>query len=276
MFQNLKTNTLRRSVYHPFHIVDPSPWPITVAFVVFFTLFGFVLYMHSFKLGFFLFIFGLIATVFNTSLWWRDVVREGTFEGAHTFQVRHGLRFGMVLFIVSEIMLFFAFFWAFFHSTLNPVPEIGGVWPPKGIDVVDPWTIPLLNTALLLTSGSSLTYAHTGLLGGYKDKVKAGLEVTIYLAVIFTALQAFEYVNAPFNITDSVYGSVFYMLTGLHGMHVIVGTLMLLVSYQRFKKEHFTIHNHVGFESAAWYWHFVDVVWIYLFLAVYIWGAGSF
>jgi len=268
--QNPKSTEL-----HPFHIVDASPWPIIVAFSAFFTLFGMVLYMHSFSLGFLLLVLGFFATVVNASFWWRDIVREGTFEGLHTSQVQQGLRFGMLLFIVSEVMLFFAFFWAFFHASLNPVAEIGKVWPPKGINTINPWLIPLLNTTLLLTSGASLTWSHAALLGGYRLEVITGLLVTIFLAILFTGFQVYEYRNADFNINDSVYGATFYMLTGLHGVHVIIGTLFLIVGLYRAVYSHYTANTHVGYEAAAWYWHFVDVVWIFLFLAVYIWGQGD-
>lgn len=268
------TLKLKKTTYHPFHIVDPSPWPLTTSLSVFFLLFGFALYMHSFAVGFYLFIISFVATLINVSLWWRDIVREGTFEGAHTAAVQKGLRLGMVLFIVSEVMLFFAFFWAFFHSSLNPVPEIGCVWPPKGIEVISPWLIPLLNTALLLTSGASLTWSHAALIGGFRAEAINGLIVTIILATLFTLFQAYEYVNAPFNFSDGIYGTTFYSLTGLHGLHVIIGTLFLGVALYRMAHHHFTRTSHVGFECAAWYWHFVDVVWIFLFLAVYVWGEG--
>lgn len=269
MLVNLKKTTL-----HPFHIVDASPWPLVVAFSAFFMLLGLALFMHSYKLGYSLFVLGFLCTVLNVGFWWRDIVREGTYEGAHTFAVQHGLRMGMVLFIVSEIMLFFAFFWAYFHSSLNPAPEIGCVWPPKGIEVISPWLIPLLNTTLLLTSGASLTWSHSALLGGYRLEAITGLLLTLVLAILFTAFQGYEYLNAPFNISDGIYGTTFYSLTGLHGLHVIVGTLFLTVALYRIVVHHFTRNNHVGFECAAWYWHFVDVVWIFLFLAVYTWGEG--
>ena len=259
---------------HPFHIVNPSPWPLIVSFSAFFMLFGLVLYMHSYTIGFTLLLLGFTATVINASFWWRDIVREATFEGFHNTYVQAGLRFGMILFIVSEIMLFFAFFWAYFHSSLSPVPEIGCVWPPKGINVINPWLSPLLNTTLLLTSGASLTWAHSALLGKYRLEVISGLVFTIILATLFTGFQVYEYRNAEFNMNDGVYGSTFYMLTGLHGAHVIIGTLFLIVALYRVVKHHYTNQSHVGFECAAWYWHFVDIVWIFLFLAVYTWGEG--
>ncbi len=232
---------LKKNTVHSYHIVNPSPWPVIVSFAAFATVLGLALFMHFFTLGFKLFLFGIITTTFNVVFWWRDVVREGTFEGHHTFVVQNGLRFGMILFIVSEIRLFFAFFWAFFHASLNPTPSIGAEWPPKGIEAMNPWLIPLLL-------------------------------LTLVFATLFTILQVYEYINASFTIADGVYGSTFYMLTGLHGFHVVVGTIFLMVSLYRVARHHYTTTNHIGYESAAWYWHFVDVVWIFLFLAVYIWG----
>lgn len=271
---NLNTTlAVKRTTKHPFHIVDVSPWPLLTSFSAFSLLLGLTLYVHQYLFGFRLFIVGLLTTIVVTGLWWRDIVREGTYEGAHTAQVQYGLRFGMILFIVSEIMLFFAFFWAYFHSSLNPVAEIGGVWPPKGIEVINPWLIPLLNTAILLTSGASLTWSHAALLGGFRLEAITGLLCTLVLAILFTAFQAYEYLNAPFTISDGIYGTTFYMLTGLHGFHVIVGTLFLAVALYRQVIHHYTNENHIGYESAAWYWHFVDVVWIFLFLAVYSWGG---
>ena len=264
----------RNSALHPFHIVDPSPWPFAASFTAFFRVVGLGLYRHAFTLGFTLFTFGLSATVLVAILWWRDVVREATFEGHHTRAVQAGLRAGRVLFIASEVRLFVAFFWAFFNSAFSPAPEIGAVWPPVGIEVINPWVLPLLNTLLLLTSGASLTWSHAALLGGYRLEARTGLVLTIILASIFTLCQLFEYVHAPFSISDGVYGSTFYRLTGLHGRHVLVGTIFLAVSLVRRRRHHYTVGSHLGFECAAWYWHFVDVVWIFLFLAVYTWGEG--
>jgi cytochrome c oxidase subunit 3 len=213
------------------------------------------------------FLLSLIAAT-----WFDNIIWEATFYGYHTKKVQKGIKFGMILFITSEIMLFFSFFWAFFHSSIAPAMEIGCVWPPKGIDALSPWAIPLLNTMILLTSGASLTWAHAALVGGYRLETITGLLFTIVLAVFFTACQGYEYLNAPFSISDSVYGTTFYMLTGLHGFHVIIGTLFIIVALYRFVVHHYTTERHIGFECAAWYWHFVDVVWIFLFLVVYSWG----
>ena len=273
--ENLKNLNVKefKMTKHDFHIVDRSPWPFCVSWSAFFMLFGLTLYLHAFEVGFSLMSIGFISTVFSTSLWWRDVIREGTFQGKHTARVRTGLRLGVILFIVSEVMLFFGFFWAFFHSALNPVFNIGGVWPPKGIETLSPWGIPLLNTAILLTSGAALTWSHAALIAKNRLEAIAGLIWTIILAAIFTLWQGFEYTHAPFNISDGIYGSCFYMLTGLHGFHVIVGTCFLTVALVRLVLHHFTNTVHIGYESAAWYWHFVDVVWIFLYVTVYVWGA---
>jgi heme/copper-type cytochrome/quinol oxidase subunit 3 len=170
-------------------------------------------------------------------------------------------------------MFFFAFFWAFFHSSFNPSIVLGGVWPPAFITILDPWKIPLLNTILLLSSGATVTWAHNAIVWGSKSQAAASLILTIVLAIIFTALQAFEYATAPFTISDSVYGSTFYLATGFHGFHVFVGTIFLFICLVRLYLNHFTREHHFGFEAAAWYWHFVDVVWLFLFVTVYWWGS---
>ena len=254
--------------------MDPSPWPFVSAFNAFFRVIGLSLYRHSYSLGLTLFTLGLFSVVYTAYLWWRDIVREATYEGHHTRVVQAGLRFGRVLFIVSEVRLFLAFFWAFFNAAFAPAPQIGAVWPPVGIEVINPWVLPLLNTLLLLTSGASLTWSHAALLGGYRLEARTGLVLTLIFATLFTLCQAYEYVHAPFTIADGVYGSSFYRLTGLHGRHVFVGTLFLLVALIRRRRHHYTVGSHIGYECAAWYWHFVDVVWIFLFLAVYTWGEG--
>jgi len=225
---------------HPFHLVDPSPWPLFAAFSAFFTTSGGVMYMHSYQGGGFVLSFGFFMVLYSMFVWWRDVVRESTFEGLHTQAVQVGLRYGMILFIVSEIMFFLAFFWAFFHSSLAPTVEIGAIWPPKGIQVLNPWEIPFLNTIILLSSGASITWAHHAILAGDRQQAIAGLGLTILLAVIFTGFQAYEYLEAPFTISDGIYGSTFYMSTGFHGFHVIVGTLFLTVCFYRLYKFHFT------------------------------------
>lgn len=264
---------LRNNQKHSFHLVDPSPWPLIAAFSALMLTVGTAMFMHGYVGGGFLLQLGFCMILFMMFCWWRDIIREGTFEGQHTKSVQSGLRMGMLLFIVSEIMFFFAFFWAFFHSSFNPNLALGGIWPPVYITTLDPWQIPLLNTCLLLSSGASVTWAHHAIVGGSKFQASVALIITITLAIIFTALQGFEYVTAPFTISDSVYGSCFYMATGFHGFHVIVGTLFLIVCFFRLYLNHFTREHHFGFEAAAWYWHFVDVVWLFLFITVYWWGS---
>jgi cytochrome c oxidase subunit 3 len=179
----------------------------------------------------------------------------------------------MILFIVSEVMFFAAFFWAFFHSSLAPTVEIGAVWPPKGIEVLDPWQIPFLNTVILLSSGAAVTWAHHAIILSYRDQAIQGLTLTILLAILFTGFQVFEYLEAPFTISDGIYGSTFFLATGFHGFHVFVGTVFLIICLIRQMKNHFTNNHHFGFEAAAWYWHFVDVVWLFLFVSIYWWGG---
>ena len=257
---------------HSFHLVDPSPWPLIASLGAFMLTSGLVLYMHKFAGGWQLLTTGFSIIIYMMYTWWRDIIREATFEDQHSVAVQKGLRLGMVLFIVSEIMFFFAFFWAFFHSSIAPTHNIGGVWPPKAISTINTFTIPLTNTFLLLTSGATVTWAHHALLARAKKHTLVALIFTLALAVLFTCLQGLEYVNAPFNISDGVYGSCFYMATGFHGFHVFVGTIALFVSFIRIILNHFTNKHHFGFESAIWYWHFVDVVWLFLFINVYWWS----
>ena len=264
--QQLKTK-------HHFHLVDPSPWPLMASLGALALTSGTVLFMHNYYGGTVLAQTGVLIILFVMYTWWWDVIREATFEEHHNAAVQRGLRLGMILFIVSEIMFFFAFFWAFFHSSLAPVFNIGGVWPPEAITVMQASGIPLTNTILLVSSGATVTWAHHAIRGGAKNHTLLGLIFTIILASVFTALQGLEYIEAPFNISDSVYGSCFYMTTGFHGFHVFIGTCCLIVSLWRVIINHYTTNHHFGLESAIWYWHFVDVVWLFLFAAVYWWGC---
>jgi cytochrome c oxidase subunit 3 len=257
---------------HSFHLVTPSPWPLLAAAAVLTLVFGAVLYFHFYKLGVPTLLLGLILLLAIVSAWWRDVIREATFEGSHTTIVQRGLKLGMLLFIVSEIFFFFAFFWAYFHSSLAPTIEIGSIWPPQGIVTFNPWGIPLLNTCILLLSGVTITYVHHSLVNGNFTATQEGFLWTIILAFLFTLLQIYEYLEAPFSISDGIYGSTFYMATGFHGLHVIIGTIFIAICFIRFIFHHFTRQHHVGFEAAAWYWHFVDVVWLFLFVSIYWWG----
>nr|QNP10115.1 cytochrome c oxidase subunit 3 [Ochthebius colveranus] len=256
---------------HPFHLVDFSPWPIMGALSAMITMIGLIKWFHFFNSN--LFLLGLIITMLIMFQWWRDISREGTFQGLHTFQVTLGLRWGMILFITSEIFFFLSFFWGFFHSSLSPSIEIGMIWPPKGIMTFNPIQIPLLNTLILLTSGLTVTWAHHSLMENNFNQTKQALMLTVLLGIYFSLLQAYEYIEASFCISDAIYGSTFFMATGFHGIHVIIGTTFLLVCYLRHMNNHFSSIHHFGFEAAAWYWHFVDVVWLFLYMSIYWWGS---
>lgn len=258
---------------HPFHIVDPSPWPFIASIFAFNSALSAVLYFHVFKMGKFFLFMSLVFLFLIMFMWWRDVIRESLYEGHHTGLVQQGLRYGVVLFIISEIFFFVAFFWAFFHNSISPAVEIGSVWPPKGINVLNPWNIPFLNTLILLLSGCTVTWCHHAITANKKQQSILSLILTILLATIFTTLQAHEYSIADFRLSDGIYGSTFYMATGFHGFHVLIGTIALSVCLIRLIKNQLTIQHHFGFESSAWYWHFVDVVWLFLFVSIYWWGG---
>jgi cytochrome c oxidase subunit 3 len=267
-------NNINKFQHFPFHLVDPSPWPILCSFSLFNMAIGAVLYMHGFQNGGALLTIGFLLTASGMALWFRDVITEATFLGHHTKQVKNGLMLGVVLFIISEVFAFLSVFWAFFHSSLSPAVEIGGSWPPLGITPLDPFAIPLLNTFLLLSSGAFITYGHHALIAGNRKGAIDGVFITIILAIVFTALQYFEYSEAAFTMSDGVYGSAFYASTGLHGLHVIVGTIFILVGFIRIINYQLTNSHHQGFEASILYWHFVDVVWLFLFVAVYFWGGA--
>ena len=256
---------------HPYHLVDPSPWPIVGALAAGLLTLGTVVWMHGG--GWWVVALGGLLTLFTMALWWRDVIREATYEGHHTPIVQLSMRYGMALFIASEVMFFAAWFWAFFNASLYPTEAIGGVWPPEGVQPFDPFDLPFLNTLILLTSGVTVTWAHHALQHGDRRNTLRGLALTILLGLTFTAVQAYEYSHASFGFADGIYSSTFYMATGFHGLHVIIGTVFLIVCYFRAAAGHFKPDHHFGFEAAAWYWHFVDVVWLFLFICIYWWGS---
>ena len=268
--------TLNRLIlqFNPYHLVAQSPWPILVSFSLLSNTLSAVMYMHGYANSGILLILGFVLTTYGMILWFRDIIKEATYEGAHTKQVQNGLTIGFVLFIVSEAFAFLSIFWAYFHSALTPAIEIGGSWPPQGITALNPFAIPLLNTILLLSSGAFVTYAHHALIQGNRKGAIEGTLVTVVLAIIFTALQGYEYSLAPYTFADSVFGSAFFCSTGLHGLHVIIGTIFILVGFFRIINYHFTSKHHLGFEASILYWHFVDVVWLFLFIAVYYWGGN--
>lgn len=265
---------------HPYHLVDPSPWPALGALSLLILAFGAARYMHGLSGGGPMVMAGFSLVLYTMFVWWRDVVREAHVEHLHTREVRHGLRMGMGLFILSEVLFFAAFFWAFFNAAGWPKEALTdtwaimkGMWPPKDIQPFDAWDIPFMNTLILLLSGTTVTWAHHSLLHGDRKGLVQGLWCTVILGVLFTSLQAYEYTHAAFGFKDGVYASTFYMATGFHGLHVIIGTIFLAVCLVRAIKGHFTVESHLGFEFAAWYWHFVDVVWLFLFVWVYWWGG---
>ena len=292
-------------VKHDYHLVDPSPWPIIGSIGAFTMLGGAILWMNSGYADFgslagqpWFFIAGLVLVLYTMAGWWRDVIKESVVEHHHTPVVKLGLRFGMVLFIASEVMFFVAWFWAYFNSAIFPQDVGIGTWPPQGIVTLDPWHLPLLNTLILLCSGTTVTWAHHALQQGDRKGAIQGLILTVLLGMSFTGIQAFEYTHAPFTFgfngaalapltdaahatlanpmgaLDAIYGSTFFMATGFHGFHVIIGTIFLSVCLGRAIAGQFTPTRHFGFEAAAWYWHFVDVVWLFLFSCIYVWGVG--
>ena len=269
---------------HPYHLVRPSPWPFLSSMMAAVMLFGAAWWMHDGP--WYVFALGLAGVLFAAFCWWRDIIHEGVKEKAHGPVVLFGLRYGMLLFIASEVMFFFAFFWAFFNASLFPREFSEGVWaiwhhgaegtwPPENIEPFDPFHLPIMMTFVLLLSGSTVTWAHHALQDGYNKSAAQALAITVGLGILFTCLQAYEYGHAAFGLSDGIYPSTFYLATGFHGLHVIIGTIFLAVVWWQTTKGHFTKDNHFGFEAAAWYWHFVDVVWLFLFVSIYWWGAGG-
>nr|ALO76488.1 cytochrome c oxidase subunit 3 [Mastinocerus sp. MAS01] len=254
-----------------FHLVDPSPWPIISSLSMMCVAMGTISMFTLSKSS--LIMMSLLILLFSMLLWWRDVIRESTMQGMHTSKVSLNMRLGMMLFIMSEVMFFFSFFWSFFHSSLSPNIELGMNWPPKEIITFNPLQIPLLNTLVLISSGITITWSHYSLLNNDYKQTLISLMLTIILGIYFTLLQSFEYMEASYTMSDSIYSSTFFLTTGFHGTHVIIGTLFLLVCLIRQSKNHFSSIHNVGFESAIWYWHFVDVVWLFLYLSMYWWST---
>ncbi|MDJ0930268.1 cytochrome c oxidase subunit 3 [Breoghania sp.] len=278
---------------HDYHLVEPSPWPFLASVGAFVMALGAIGLMkwnveETFQVlgldltGWGIFAVGLLIILYTMYAWWRDAIREGR-QGHHTRVVSLHLRYGMIMFIASEVMFFVAWFWAYFGAALFPheaiqyarVEATGGHWPPEGIAIFDPWHLPLLNTLILLTSGTTVTWAHHALLHNDRQGLEWGLTFTVVLGLIFSICQGYEYAHAAFSFSGNIYGATFFMATGFHGFHVIVGTIFLAVCLARATAGDFTPKHHFGFEAAAWYWHFVDVVWLFLFVCIYVWGAGT-
>jgi cytochrome c oxidase subunit 3 len=268
------TNTIRSHFQdHPFHLVSPSPWPIYTSASLLGLTFTAALSMHNFYNTYYLFYIALGLVITSMSFWFRDIISESTFLGDHTLAVQKGLNVGVILFIVSEALFFMAIFWAFFHSALTPTVELGAQWPPIGIEPINPFELPLLNTVILLSSGATITYAHHSLIQGKRAGALYGSIATIFLAIIFTVFQGIEYSVSSFTISDGAFGTCFFFSTGFHGLHVIIGTIFLSVAFWRIFAYHLTDNHHLGFEGGILYWHFVDVVWLFLYVSVYYWGS---
>jgi cytochrome c oxidase subunit III len=280
---------------HDYHILPPDPWPLISSFSALAMASGAIMWMHgahkgaeSANGGGWLFLAGTAAVLFSMFCWWRNVIKEAH-HGDHTPVVQLHFRYGMILFIASEVMFFVGWFWAFFDFSLFPTAmsivdgqveraaegaaAVAAQWPPKGLEVINAFELPLLNTLILLTSGTTVTWAHHSLIHGDREGLKKGLWLTVLLGILFSAIQAYEYMHAPFPFKGINYGAAFFMATGFHGFHVLVGTIFLIVCLVRAYKGDFTPRQHFGFEAAAWYWHFVDVVWLFLFVSVYVWGG---
>nr|UUK33562.1 cytochrome c oxidase subunit 3 [Metopiellus sp.] len=252
---------------HPFHLVDLSPWPILISFMIMMSMIGMIKWFKFFNYN--LMLLSLINIIIISYQWWRDVIRESTYQGLHSSFVMNNLKLGMILFIISELFLFVSFFWMFFHSSLTPSIELGMNWPPKNIMPFNPMQIPLLNTLILLSSGFSVTWAHQSIMNNNFNQMKMSLMITIMLGIYFTLLQIIEYKMSSFSISDSIYGSSFFLMTGFHGIHVLIGSIFLSICLIRHLLNHFSSIHHFGFEAAIWYWHFVDVVWLFLYISIY-------
>ena len=260
-------------ISHPFHLVSPSPWPIFTSFSLLTLTTSVVLTMQGFDVSQSFLNLALIALIASMSFWFRDVISESTYQGFHTLAVQRGLNMGIGLFIVSEALFFLAIFWTFFHSALSPNIEMGAKWPPMGVESINPYELPFLNTVILLSSGFTVTYAHHSIIRGNRSGALYGLVLSVILAIYFTVLQGVEYTVSSFSISDSTYASCFYFGTGFHGLHVMIGTAFIAVGLWRVLAYHSTDNHHLGLESSLLYWHFVDIVWLLLFLSIYYWGS---
>lgn len=267
----------------PYHLVRPSIWPLVASLAGGAFVSGMILYMHDLlpaSIKYLGIIAGVGLVLLSMYKWWKDVIYESVVEKAHTPIAGIGLRYGMALFIASEVMFFVAFFWAFFESALFPhelnqplrMEYTQGMWPPPQFEIIPPFELPLLMTMILLLSGCAVTWAHSEVLKNRRKDIINALGITALLGIVFLVFQGYEYGHAEFHFKDGAYPSTFFMATGFHGFHVLVGTIFLIVCWLRARVGHFTPERHFGFEAAAWYWHFVDVVWLFLFVAIYFWG----
>nr|YP_011017948.1 cytochrome c oxidase subunit III [Anidiocerus bimaculatus]WQF69860.1 cytochrome c oxidase subunit III [Anidiocerus bimaculatus] len=256
---------------HPYHLVDVSPWPLMSSMGLMTLTSGLIFWFNNMNL--IVMNIGVFIILLTMLQWWRDIIRESTFQGKHTVKVMLMMKWGMIMFILSEIMFFSSFFWSFFHSSLSPNIEIGLQWPPLGIKSFNPMNIPMLNTMILLSSGVSMTWSHNSMLIKNFSQAMKSMLITIMLGLYFSMLQLYEYIESSFCMSDSIYGSTFFLSTGFHGIHVMIGTTFIIIIMLRVKNLHFSKTHHIGFEASAWYWHFVDVVWLFLYIMMYWWGG---
>nr|YP_010586568.1 cytochrome c oxidase subunit III [Setodes brevicaudatus]UZZ44382.1 cytochrome c oxidase subunit III [Setodes brevicaudatus] len=255
---------------HPYHLVNYSPWPLTSSLSVMFLLSSIIFWFHNYSMMMLLISLPLMLNCMYQ--WWRDTIRESTYQGLHSTEVMLNMKWGMILFIISEVFFFLSFFWSFFHSFLAPTIELGMIWPSKGIMPFNAFQIPLLNTIILLTSGIAVTWSHHEIIKNNLSQSESSLLLCITLGIYFTILQGYEYIEAKFSISDSIYGSIFFITTGFHGLHVIIGTTFLIICYFRLTQKNFSMYHHFGYEAAIWYWHFVDIVWLFLYIFLYWWS----
>nr|AZL93483.1 cytochrome c oxidase subunit 3 [Synergus sp. ZJUH_2016033] len=255
---------------HPYHLVSMSPWPLLTSLSIFISMMGSIMMFNN--KNFLIMMMGLMSIILCSYQWWRDIIRESTFQGMHTKKIYKLLKLSMFLFIITELLFFISFFWTYFHSSLSPNIEIGSNWPPMNIYQFNPYEIPLLNTIILLSSGVTITYSHYSILMNKKMNSLISLLMTLMLGMLFTLIQLYEYNMSSFCLSDSIYGSLFFMTTGFHGLHVLIGSLFLFIMLMRMFKNHLSNYHHYGFEAASWYWHFVDVIWIIVYSMIYWWN----
>lgn len=255
---------------HPFHLVTISPWPLIISVRLIIIIIGAVKWFFIYKI--IIFILGFSLLNLCRFQWWRDVIRESTYQGYHTSKILILIKFRIILFITSEFFFFISFFWAFFHISLSPNIDIGRIWPPILITPFNPFNIPLLNTIILLSSGVRITWSHYSIINKIYNESIISIYITIILGIYFSILQWLEYREAPFSISDSTYGTTFFIITGFHGLHVIIGTTFILITIIRLQINQFSNYHHLGFEVRSWYWHFVDVIWLFVYIFLYWWG----
>ena len=263
-------NQIMTTTNHPFHIVTIRPWPLLTSIRIINTFIRSILLIYIKTIS--LLFIRLITLIICLFQWWRDVIRERTFQGFHSFIVTKLIKIRIILFIISELIFFVAFFWTYFHRSISPRIEIGINWPPTSIDQFNPYNIPLLNSIILISSGITITWRHYSILRNKVIETKIRFIITIILGIYFTILQVFEYIEAPFCFNDRIYGSIFFITTGFHGIHVNIGLVFLSVCFIRITKNHFSKIHHLNFETASWYWHFVDIIWLFLYITIYWWN----